>query len=127
MNLKQIIRGNCACYFSHGPGRLSAVTDWCEVRDGRCIAFSEFKRCKYFEEGVLPDQPDASAEYAELVRSGAEGTPLGVGRKPQKARRVPQRGRQRVGRVGRVPRSTPRTQKESQTRLFTGSGAFLCW
>jgi len=99
MNLKQIIRGNCACYFSHGPGRLSTVTDWCEVRDGRCIAFSEFKRCKYFEEGVLPDQPDASAEYAELVRLRTEGTPLGVGRKPQKACRVPQRGRQRVGRV----------------------------
>ena len=86
MNLRQIIQHKCARYFRTGP---YGAKDWCEPRDGRCIAFGEFKRCGYFENGVLPAQPDASAEYAELVRLDSEPTLLGVERTPPKAQRAP--------------------------------------
>ena len=83
MNLKQIIQHECACYFRTGP---YSVKDWCELKDHRCIAFAEFKRCQYFEGRVLPAQPDASAEYAELVRLDSEPTLLGVERTPSMAK-----------------------------------------
>ena len=83
MNLKQIIQHECACYFRAGP---YGVKDWCEPKDSRCIAFAEFKRCKHFEGRVLPAQPDASAEYAELVRLDAEPTLFVVERTHSMAR-----------------------------------------
>ena len=93
MNLKQIIQHECACYFRAGP---YGAKDWCEPRGGRCIAFGSFKRCRYFEEGVLPGQPDASAEYAELVRLESEPTLLGVGGTPHVPRRRSPRPRQQL-------------------------------
>ena len=93
MNLKQIIQHECACYFRTGP---YGVKDWCELRGHRCIAFGEFKRCKRFETTVLPSQPDASAEYAELVRLDSEPTLLGVERTPPKAQRAPTAPREQL-------------------------------
>ena len=70
MNLKQIIRAECACYFREGH---RGVNDWCERKDRVCLIFAaDFKRCRYFEEGVLPANPDGAAEYADMC--GQEGS-----------------------------------------------------
>ena len=64
MNLKQIIRAECACYFRRGP---YGVYDWCEKRDRVCIAFNDPGPCRYFQSYVLPAHPDAQAEYADMI------------------------------------------------------------
>jgi len=87
MNLKQIIRAECACYFWTGP---YGAKDWCEPRDRRCVAFGKFQRCRYFEEGVLPVQPDASAEYVDLCEKALGGE---RGEAPQ-IRNAPNRSRE---------------------------------
>ena len=97
MNLKQIIRAECACYFWTSP---HGVSDWCEPEDRRCVAFEKFQRCRYFEEAVLPAQPDASAEYADLCEKLLEGKEEGH---PQ-TRNAPNRSRE----GSRTRRSTKR-------------------
>jgi hypothetical protein len=101
MNLKQIIQAECACYFREGP---LGNYDWCDAHDARCVAFGTFKPCKYFKECVLPAQPDAAAEYAELVRRDAEQQELGVGPEPQYALRRSRMPLEAYGHVKQVYR-----------------------
>jgi len=80
MNLKQIIRGNCACYFSHGP---QGTKNWCEKKDKVCMAFrKDFFRCGYFEQSVLPAHLDGG-EYIELLEKHTKGAFGGSAPPPQ--------------------------------------------
>ncbi len=71
MNLKQIIRAECANYFTHGP---YGARDWCEAREMVCVAFGNPGPCNWLLTAVLPANPDGNAEYADLV--GAKTEPV---------------------------------------------------
>lgn len=101
MNLRQIIRKECACYFRTGPF-AEPVYDWCETKDKVCVAFGEFQRCRYFEEGVLLAQPDAAAEYADLCERLSSQRDLGVSADTHMPRRRAVVPRKRVGRTKQV-------------------------
>jgi hypothetical protein len=60
-DIKFLIREECANYFSDN------ATHYCCSKDGKCIFFtnSEFPRCKWFEQSVLPIDKILQRSYAE--------------------------------------------------------------
>jgi hypothetical protein len=61
--VKRIVETECCNHFADGP---YGAYHWCVNRDAVCPIFTEFRRCKWFEEAVLPAWPDVAAEYADM-------------------------------------------------------------
>ena len=72
LSVKAVIAGECCNHFRDGP---RGVANWCVAKDAPCPIFATFRRCRWFEDAVLPAGPDVAAEYAALAgqKTGGEG------------------------------------------------------
>lgn len=98
--LKAFISENCANYFSSDPGYRPA--EWCEGRQKLCAVLQGGARCKYFEEGVLPIDPDMTGLYVEISSSPPERIGNEVSIEQQKPHRRATRPRKRDGSIKQV-------------------------
>lgn len=62
--VRSVVAAECCNYLARGPGD---VVHWCVAKERTCPVFALFRRCRWFEEAVLPAWPDVAAEYADLA------------------------------------------------------------
>lgn len=64
MNQTTLIKSECANYFTDSGGK-GEIKNYCCLIDKQCVFYSEEKnpRCKYFEQSVLPLNPELEFKY----------------------------------------------------------------
>lgn len=73
--LQSIIAAECCNHFLEGPG---GAANWCVAKERVCSVFATFRRCKWFEDAVLPAWPDVAAEYAYLAGQEIDKRPASI-------------------------------------------------
>ena len=72
LTVKSVIAQQCHRYDRVG---YFGIPNWCLQKDAACPMFTTFRRCRHFEEAVLPACPDVAAEYVFLAGQDLDTKP----------------------------------------------------